>query len=43
MKTKEEAIKYAEGGYKTGTRLAGDIRFDPKGATWQTALTKSRK
>jgi hypothetical protein len=43
MKTKDEAIKYAEGGYKTGTPLAGDVRFDPKGAMWQTALTKSRK
>ena len=43
MKSKEEAIKYAEGGYKAGTPLEKDIRIDPLGAMWQTALTNSRK
>ena len=34
---------YAEGGYKAGTPLEKDIRIDPLGAMWQTALTNSRK
>ena len=43
MKTKKEAVEYAKGGYKKGTPLAHDIKTDPTGAMWQTALTKSRK
>ena len=43
QKNKNQAIKYAEGGYKKGTPLEADLRVDPLGAMWQTALTKSRK